>query len=58
MTYTYKCEKCGHVQDEQRRMDDRDLDGVCNKCEGTTNKIFTANFMIRPGGGGHSGSLR
>ncbi len=58
MTYTYKCDKCGHEQDEHRRMADMNLKGVCEKCEGDTNKIFTANFMIRPGGGGHSGSLR
>jgi len=57
MTYTYRCNKCDHVQDEIRRMDDRNREGVCNKCEGTTSKIFNTTY-IKPGGGGHSGSIR
>lgn len=34
INYEYKCKDCKHVQEEMRRMDDRDTPAKCEECGG------------------------
>lgn len=43
MLYEYKCKKCGHVQEDFRRVADRDHPAVCKECGGESEHIMS-NF--------------
>ena len=47
-TYSYQCQMCGHTQDEQRAMADRDNAPVCKKCQKPMIRKYVAvPFKVR-----------
>lgn len=39
MIYIYKCVECDHLQEELRRMDERNDPGMCERCKGEACKV-------------------
>ncbi len=41
MLYEYKCKKCDHVQEDFRRVNERNNPAVCEKCGGESEHIMS-----------------
>ena len=46
--YDYKCDGCGNIDEEMRKIDDRDVPGKCSKCGGETSMCLpVVSFNIK-----------
>ena len=57
MRYDYKCETCGNVFEETRRMADSDEPAWCPDCEGFAKKQFSIGVKINTGDHGRMGTM-
>ena len=47
MRYDYKCNFCGHEQEEERPMADHEKPGTCEKCGGVSERHIKFNGVFK-----------
>jgi len=47
--YSYRCQTCGRIQDELRKMKDADVFPKCNECLSLTKRILTPPSIVLKG---------
>ena len=54
--YEYQCDVCNVLTEEMRKVDERDKETPCRKCDGKTKRVVSRTSFALKGGGWYADS--